>query len=219
MQDIHHTCKCTGEMICQMSLIDPKRVQIQPPKQCWTRYRIGPPNKIDYDHRPYWMLYRMSSPETVEITTKRRSSRSQSNGYPCRRTSHGDQENYREPYHTKPLSKMLTKWHTEGSRTIAEWHTKLNAKRPYPRPTKWLPRTQWIFYRLWLPSWSQRVPPRMHQSHHWNDFLGEAAHRVPTKCWIKRCQNLQMQCRKQLSEGRSALVLRWVWPPTVMLTR
>jgi hypothetical protein len=38
--------------------------------------------------------------------------------YHCRRTSHGDREDYREPYSTKPLTKMLTELRTEGSRNF-----------------------------------------------------------------------------------------------------
>jgi len=74
------------------------------------------PNKIEYDHWTYWIAYRMASQETVEITTKRWPPRSHSDGYPCKRTSHGDREHFQEPYRTKPVTKTLTEWHTERSR-------------------------------------------------------------------------------------------------------
>jgi len=73
------------------------------------------PNEIQYVPGTYWIAYRMASWETVEITTKRWSPRSHSDGYHCERTSHGDREDYREPYRTKPLTKTLTEWHTKGS--------------------------------------------------------------------------------------------------------
>ena len=132
---------------------------------------------------------------------KKWSPRSHSDVYHCRRTSHGGPEDYQEPYRTKPLTETLTEWRTEGSKTIAEWHTELNAKPPYQRPTKWLPRNKRIFYRSCLPRWPQ----------------GEASQPDPTKCWIKRCRNLHMQCTKRLSESRSALLSRLVWPPSVKL--
>jgi len=54
--------------------------------------------------------------ETVEITTKRWSPRPHSNGYHCWRTSYTKCNDYRELYHTKPLAKMHTEWHTKGSK-------------------------------------------------------------------------------------------------------
>jgi len=103
-------------MISQTSLIHAERVQIRLPTQSRTRYRIAPPNEIEYHHRAYPIAYRMASWETAEKTTKGWSPRPHSDGYHCRRTSHRDREDYREPYRTKPLTKMLTKWRTEGSR-------------------------------------------------------------------------------------------------------
>jgi len=79
------------------------------------RYRIGPPNEIEYDHRAYRIAYRMASCETAENTTKRWSPRPHSDGYHCRWMSHGYREDYRELYRRKPLTKMLTEWRTEGS--------------------------------------------------------------------------------------------------------
>jgi len=49
------------------------------------------PNEIEYDHRTYWIAYRVASRETVKITTKRWSPRSHSDGYHCQRTSHREQ--------------------------------------------------------------------------------------------------------------------------------
>ena len=81
--------------------------------------------EIENDHRGYRIVYRMASQETVEITTRRRSRRSHSDGYHYRRTSHGGQEDYREPSRTKPLTETLT-----------ERHTELNAERFYQMTTE-----------------------------------------------------------------------------------
>jgi len=82
---------------------------------------------------------------------------------------------------------MLTEWHTEGSKTIPERHTGLNAKPPYQTPTKWLPRNKRIFYRDCLPRWPEGSRPRTHWSHYPNDIYGEAVHWDPTRCRIDRC--------------------------------
>jgi hypothetical protein len=94
------------------------------------------PKEIENDHRAYRIVYRIASQETVEITTRRRSRRSHSDGYHYRRTSHADREDYRESYRTKPLTETLTEWLTEGSKTIAERHTELNEERFYPMTTE-----------------------------------------------------------------------------------
>jgi len=96
------------------------------------------PKVIKNDRRAYRIVYRMASQETVEITSKKSSRRSHSDGYHCRRTSHGAREDYREPYRTKPLTETLTEGRTEGSKTIAERHTELNAKLHDQRPIKCL---------------------------------------------------------------------------------
>ena len=114
------------------------------------------PNEIEYDHQAYWIAYRMTSRQTVKITTNGWWLRSHSNGYHCWRTSHGDRENYRKPYCTKPLTAMHTALHTEGSKPIAEWHTELNDKPHCQRPTKWLLRNKRIFYWSCLQWWPQR---------------------------------------------------------------
>ena len=51
----------------------------------------------------------------------------------------------------------------------------------------------------------KRSRPRMHRSHHPNDFHGEAALRDPTKCRIKRCRNLHMHVQSGFprAEARS----------------
>ena len=44
-------------------------------------------------------------------------------------TSHADREDCRESYCPKPLTERLTKWLTEGSETIPERYTELNAEQ------------------------------------------------------------------------------------------
>jgi len=85
--------------------------------------------EIQNDHRAYRIVYQMASKETGETITNRWSQRSHSNGYHWQRTSHGDREDYRESYCTKPLTQTFSEWHTEASKTIAEMYTELNAKR------------------------------------------------------------------------------------------
>jgi len=73
------------------------------------------PKEIENDLWAYVIVYQMESHETVEMTSKWWSLKSHSDGYHCQRTSHGDQEDYREPYCTKPQTKTLTEWYTEQS--------------------------------------------------------------------------------------------------------
>jgi hypothetical protein len=132
------------------------------------------PNEI-MDNHQRTEAYRMASRETVKITTSWFSLRSHSDGYHCPRTLYRDREDYRESYHTKPPTKTLTEWVMEGSETIAEWHTELNTKPHFQRPTKWLLRRKRIFYRSGLPRWPPRSRPGRHWSYHPNDFHREAA--------------------------------------------
>jgi len=41
----------------------------------------------------------------------------------------------------------------KDQKTIAEWHTELNAKPRYQRPTKWPARSKGMYYQSCLPRW------------------------------------------------------------------
>jgi len=160
------------------------------------------PNEIEYDHRTYWISYRMASREKTTITTKRWSPRSHSDGYHYW-TTHMEIERISGSL-TVPSDwpRRLPNGVPKDQETIAERHTELNANPPYRRPTKWLPRSKRIFYRSCLPRWPQRSQARTHQSYHPNDFHREAFHRDPTECRIKRWRDLQMQYMDQLCHPR-----------------
>jgi len=146
------------------------------------------PNEIEYDHRVYSIVYQMSSQESVERTTKRWSRRSHSDGYHCRRTSHGDREDYREPFHTKRLTETVTEWRTEGSKNYC--------RAAYPTECQTtLPEAYQMRTKM---ATGRRGPPRPYQMP--NQEMPESAYAKP------------------LSKSRSALLLRWVWPPSVKLT-
>jgi hypothetical protein len=177
-----------------------------------------PPNKIKYDHQAYPIAYWMALSETGKITANIWSPRSHTNGCHCHMTLYGLRERYLEPNSMKPLTKMVTEWCIDWSRNY-RWtahRTESWATMPEAYPTS-MTRHR-IFYVSRLPNWSQRVQTRMHRSHHRNDFYGDVAHHYSTKCRMKTCRNVQMQCTKQLSGSRSALDLWWVLPGTVILT-
>jgi len=101
------------------------------------------------------------------------------------------------------LPRCLPNGVPKDQQTIAEQHTELNTKWPYPRPTTWLQRSQPIFYQSCLPRWPQRSRLRTHQSYHPNNFHRETVHRDPAECRITRCRAMQMQCTKRLSESKA----------------
>jgi len=115
------------------------------------------PKEIENKHRAHRIVYQMASQEAVETTTNRWWPGSHSDSYHCRRSSHGDQHNDREPDRNKPLTESLAERRTEGAKTIADRHSELNAKPPYQWPTKWLPRNKWTFYRSCLGRWLQQA--------------------------------------------------------------
>jgi len=78
-------------MAMAMAMMSSERKQFR--TRYWTSANMATElvlKEMEHDHRAYRMVYRMASQETVEITTKKWSSRSHSVGYHCRRTSHGD---------------------------------------------------------------------------------------------------------------------------------
>jgi len=196
-------------------------------------YWTGPLAEIEYDPRGYPIAYRMASDEPVEMITERWSPRSPSGGYHGRRTSLGDREDYHQLYWTKPLTKMLTTFHSKGSRNYG-WKAYLTeCQTTFPegyevtteKPTNILPT----------------LPPQMT-----TEMSTENAPKLSSEwlsprngsqrpCRIKRCRDLHMQGTKQLSKSRSAPVTvsmtiycepyvldmdqwytahaRWNWPP------
>jgi len=125
-----------------------------------TRYRMTPTwltKEFQMSYETYWIAYRMASRGTVEITTRRWSPRSHGDRYHCRRTSHGDREDYREPYRAKPLTKMHTEWRTEGSRNYRRTAYWTEYQCTLPEAYKWLPRSKRILYRCCLPRWHRAV--------------------------------------------------------------
>jgi len=148
----------------------------------------------------------MASQETVKITTKRWSPRFHTDGYHCRRTSHGDREDYRKPYRTKPTTKTLTEWRTKGSRNYRRTAFRTECQSSLPETYQMTTEQQTDIQPKLPTEMAQRIGPRMHRSYHPNDFHREVVHRDPTKWRIKTWRELQMQCTKRLSESRSALV-------------